>query len=190
MGEQKPAPTENNNEVTASEVSETETSETTTELTPEQKLEAALADVEKWKHFSRKNEEASLAAQAAADKWKAHEEASLSESEKLQKRVAELEGLLSSKQRESIVTRVTKEANLPDAALEFIKGETEEEVKAEVAKLVELFGAKPAETATEPATKKPIVNPLQGKQSTGAPVGTNGLKAAVQAALASSTIQK
>lgn len=116
--------------------------ESKSEAEIQEKLAAAIAEADKWKALSRKNE--SHASQNAEAK------------NSLEKRLAALEAEYASEretaakaQRELLVSSAVTEAGLPKDALLLIKGNTEEEITAEITALKNLVGAK-----TEEKTEK------------------------------------
>ena len=146
----------NGNEIT--ETVATPTTTTTPEVTstddasastPPLTLEAALAEVEKWKGFSRKNETQAKANAEAARKLQEYEDSQKTELEKAQARAAELEAQLAATAAASLRATVAAAKGGP---AELLTGATQEELEASAAVLIAFRGGTPAApTATNPA---------------------------------------
>jgi membrane protein involved in colicin uptake len=119
--------------------------------TPEQKaLREALAEAEKWKALSRKNEEQAKSNAGKAKKFDEHEEANKSEIEKItaraeaaEKAIAEREATESAaKLREEIAT----EKGFADRKIKAsaLRGSTREELEAHADELLDMVPAPPA----------------------------------------------
>lgn len=121
--------------------------------TLEEQLAAALADAEKWKGLSRKNEERATSNAEKAKKFDEHEEANRSELEKVQARAEAAEKAVAErdareaaiKLREEIATeKKFADRNIKATAL---RGTTREELEAHADELLELIPA-PAAAAS------------------------------------------
>ncbi|WP_284761587.1 hypothetical protein [Curtobacterium sp. MEB011] len=121
--------------------------------TLEEQLAAALADAEKWKGLSRKNEERATSNAEKAKKFDEHEEANRTELEKVQARAEAAEKAVAErdakeaaiKLREEIATeKKFADRNIKATAL---RGTTREELEAHADELLELIPA-PAAAAS------------------------------------------
>lgn len=121
--------------------------------TLEEQLAAALADAEKWKGLSRKNEERAASNADKAKKFDEHEEANRTELEKVQARAEAAEKAVAErdakeaaiKLREEIATeKKFADRNIKATAL---RGTTREELEAHADELLELIPA-PAAAAS------------------------------------------
>jgi len=121
--------------------------------TLEEQLAAALADAEKWKGLSRKNEERAASNAEKAKKFDEHEEANRTELEKVQARAEAAEKAVAerdakeaaAKLREEIATeKKFADRNIKATAL---RGTTREELEAHADELLELIPA-PAAAAS------------------------------------------
>ena len=121
--------------------------------TLEEQLAAALADAEKWKGLSRKNEERAASNADKAKKFDEHEEANRTELEKAQARAEAAEKAVAErdakeaaiKLREEIATeKKFADRNIKATAL---RGTTREELEAHADELLELIPA-PAAAAS------------------------------------------
>lgn len=121
--------------------------------TLEEQLAAALADAEKWKGLSRKNEERAASNADKAKKFDEHEEANRTELEKVQARAEAAEKAVAerdakeaaAKLREEIATeKKFADRNIKATAL---RGTTREELEAHADELLDLIPA-PAAAAS------------------------------------------
>jgi membrane protein involved in colicin uptake len=133
--------------------------------TPEQKaLREALADAEKWKALSRKNEEQAKSNADKAKKFDDHEEATKSELEKLQARAEAAEKVIAEREAKETAAKlreeVAAEKKFADRKISAsaLRGSTREELEAHADELLELVPAPPAAPSADGqgATGKPI----------------------------------
>lgn len=124
--------------------------DTTTDAKPEMDkqpsdLEKALADVDKWKAMSRKNEEQAKTNAEKAKKFDEFEEANKSEIEKLQARLDAAEKWRTDREAKdaaaATAAEIAKEKGVPVSAL---RGSTREELEAHADELIALLPQKPA----------------------------------------------
>lgn len=111
------------------------------------------AESEKWKKFARENEKRAKENADKATKFDKLEESKKTESEKLQARIAELEGELSKTQRTALVSRLQAKHGFEDDDLDFLTGTDEETLTAQAEKLAARLG-KVAEDAGKPRAPK------------------------------------
>ena len=146
--------------------------EITSETKDASKLEAELEKTRK--ALKDANKEAADRRKRLDELEKAEQErqqAQMSEQEKLQARLKELENanaekekLLKEKDRQELQRKVAKAVGLPDGFAERLRGETEEDLKADATSVLELLPKQEAE-------KKPVApkldptNPGNGKQA-------------------------
>ncbi|NII42117.1 membrane protein involved in colicin uptake [Curtobacterium flaccumfaciens] len=134
--------------------------------TPEQKaLREALADAEKWKALSRKNEEQAKSNADKAKKFDEHEEATKSELEKLQARAEAAEKVNAEREAKEAAAKlrdeVAEEKKFADRKISAsaLRGSTREELEAHADELLALVPAPPAAPSAD------------GQGSTGKPIG-------------------
>lgn len=105
--------------------------------TPDEALAAALAEAEKWKTLSRKNEARAKENADAATKLAEIEAAQMSEAEKMAKRAEDAEKRLAELQTVASRNAIAAEFKLPADAL---RGNTDEELRAHAEILAQLRG--------------------------------------------------
>lgn len=123
-----------------------------------------VKEAKKWEKRSRENYAALQAAQAAAEKWTAHEEAQKTEAQKLADKLAEYESKEKTAQAELIRYKVATSKSLPPELVARLKGETLEELEADADALLELIGGvskgkpnlQPVKTQGQPSGAAPI----------------------------------
>lgn len=107
-------------------------------------LEKALAEAEKWKALSRKNEDNAKSNAEKAKQFDALEEANKSEIEKLQARVEAAEKWKADREQKdaaaATAAEVAKEKGVPVSAL---RGSTREELEAHADELLSILPQKP-----------------------------------------------
>jgi hypothetical protein len=121
----------------------------TDELTPETTTaEAAVteapetdwkAEADKWKSFSRKHEEAAKSNAAAAKRLAEMEEAQKTAEQKAVDRAAELERRATAAELRALRLEVATAKGVPAESLEFLTGDTQEELEAKADKLLALM---------------------------------------------------
>ncbi len=123
---------------------DTTTDATQTETEAKSDLEKALAEVEKWKALSRKNEDNAKSNADKAKQFDALEEANKSEIEKLQARVEAAEKWKADREQKdaaaATAAEVAKEKGVPVTAL---RGSTREELEAHADELLSILPQKP-----------------------------------------------
>lgn len=131
----------------------------------EAKLAAALAEVEKWKNLSRKNEERATSNAEKAQKYDELEEANRTEQEKLQARAEAAEKALAERDAKDAATKLAAEVAaekskglakpIPASAL---RGSTREELEAHADDIIALLPEAPAAPSADGqgAAGKPI----------------------------------
>lgn len=132
--------------------------------TLEEQLAAALADAEKWKGLSRKNEERAASNAEKAKKFDEHEEANRTELEKLQARAEAAEKVIAEREAKEAAVKlreeVAAEKKFADRKISAsaLRGSTREELEAHADELLELVPAPPAAPSSDGqgATGKPI----------------------------------
>lgn len=126
----------------------TETTETN-EVTETPSVEELLAEVNKWKSFSRKHEEEAKALKSRVSEVETQEELIKAAQEEAKRASSELT-------RYKVATRNA----IPETALKFLTGSTEEELEKSAAELKALLGGvKPAEE--EKKEEKPAPKTLR-----------------------------
>ena len=121
---------------------ETAKGETPPAMTAEQ-LQAKIKELET--HAANKEQEATRVQKKLAAFEKAEEErkaAAMTESEKAAAKLKEYESKLAQMEHAALVRKVADEAGLPAALADRLQGSTEDELKADAAKLLELMPAK------------------------------------------------
>jgi predicted nucleic acid-binding Zn-ribbon protein len=108
------------------------------------------AEAEKWKAFSRKNEDAAKANAAAAAKLKEFEDRDLSELQKLQRDRDELSQKLTPLQQENARLHVALDKGLPKALAGRLQGSTVEELTADAEALMALVTQPVAPVVPQP----------------------------------------
>jgi len=133
--------------------------------TLEEQLAAALADAEKWKGLSRKNEERATSNADKAKKFDEHEEANRTELEKLQARAEAAEKVNAEREAKEAAAKlrdeVAGEKKFADRKISAsaLRGSTREELEAHADELLALVPAPPAAPSAD------------GQGSTGKPIG-------------------
>lgn len=118
--------------------------------TLEEQLAAALAEAEKWKGLSRKNEERATSNADKAKKFDEHEEANRTELEKLTARAEAAERVIAEREaKESAVKlreEIATEKGFADRKINAaaLRGSTREELEAHANELLEMVPAPPA----------------------------------------------
>jgi alanyl-tRNA synthetase len=119
--------------------------------TPEQKvLREALAEVDKWKALSRKNEEQAKSNAEKAKKFDEHEEANKSEIEKITARAEAAEKAIAERETKEAAAKlreeIATEKGFADRKIKAsaLRGSTREELEAHADELLELVPAPPA----------------------------------------------
>lgn len=139
--------------------------------TLEEQLTAALAEAEKWKGLSRKNEERATSNADKAKKFDEHEEANRTELEKLTARAEAAEKVIAEREaRESAVKlreEIATEKGFADRKINAaaLRGSTREELEAHADELLALVPAPPAAPSAE------------GQGAAGTVIGTGDLSA-------------
>lgn len=139
--------------------------------TLEEQLTAALAEAEKWKGLSRKNEERATSNAEKAKKFDEHEEANRTELEKLTARAEAAEKVIAEREaKESAVKlreEIATEKGFADRKINAaaLRGSTREELEAHADELLALVPAPPAAPSAE------------GQGAAGTVIGTGDLSA-------------
>lgn len=162
MVEQVATPTEPKVEARVDTPAKASDPETLAEL---ERLRSALKERNKEELARRKKLEELEA------KEKEREQAAMTESEKLNARLKELEEAnalkdqqLKQTERRELQRKVAKETGLPDGFAERLRGETEDELKADAATVLELLPKQEAEKKQPNAPKLDVTNPGDGKK--------------------------
>lgn len=117
--------------------------------TLEEQLAAALADAEKWKGLSRKNEERAASNAEKAKKFDEHEEANRTELEKVQARAEAAEKAVAERDAKEAAVKlreeIATEKGFADRKIKAtaLRGTTREELEAHADELLELIPAPP-----------------------------------------------
>lgn len=133
--------------------------------TLEDQLAAALAEVEKWKGLSRKNEERATSNAEKAKKFDEAEEANRTELEKVQARAEAAEKAVAERDARDAAVKlredIAKEKGFADRKINAsaLRGTTREELEAHADELLELVPAPPAAPSAD------------GQGATGEPIG-------------------
>jgi len=139
--------------------------------TLEEQLAAALADAEKWKGLSRKNEERAASNAEKAKKFDEHEEANKTELEKVQARAEAAEKAVAERDAKEAATKlredIATEKGFADRKIKAsaLRGTTREELEAHADELLEMVPA-PATTAS-----------AEGQGKTGTVIGEGEMSA-------------
>lgn len=133
----------------------------------------ALAD--KWQALSRKNEKEKKDLLKKAEAFDKLEAAKLSELEKAQARITELEGELTKTQRTALVSKLQAKHGFEDDDLEFLTATDEEGLTAQADKLAKRLG-KAGGDASKPRAPQPDLK--QGGQK---PIALNDFDALTKA---------
>lgn len=146
-------------------MSDTEQDQQQNDTTAE--LEAALAEVAKWKALSRKNEEQSKSNAEKAKRFDELEEQSKSELEKAIARAEAAEKWRSDREAKDsaaeMAREVAKDKGITDASV--LRGSTREELEAHAEQLLSLIPQNPA------------VPSADGQGATGSPIGEGEMSA-------------
>lgn len=118
-------------------------------------LEWFKADAEKWKKLSRENEKKAKENFTAKQKLDKLEEASKTDLEKAQARIAELEETLTKTEREKLVSKLQAKYGFEDDDLDFLTATDEDGLTTQAEKLAKRLG-----NAAKPRAPKP--DPTQG----------------------------
>ena|ERR1051325_1209839 len=123
--------------------------------TLEEQLAAALAEAEKWKGLSRKNEERATSNAEKAKKFDEHEESNRTELEKLQARAEAAEKVIAEREAKESAMKlreeVAAEKKFADRKISAsaLRGSTREELEAHADELLELVPAPPAAPSSD-----------------------------------------
>ncbi|GAA0960230.1 hypothetical protein [Frigoribacterium faeni] len=123
--------------------------------TLEEQLKAALAEVEKWKGLSRKNEARAESNADKAKKFDEHEEANKSEIEKITARAEAAEKAIAERETKEAAAKlreeIATEKGFADRKIKAsaLRGSTREELEAHADELLELVPAPPAAPSAE-----------------------------------------
>jgi hypothetical protein len=113
------------------------------------------AKFEEYKKIAREQEKRAKENAAKAKRFDELEEANKTEAERLQARIAELEGELTKHQRETLVAKLQAKYGLEDDDVEdFLTGTDEETLNRQADKLAKRLG-KATEEATKPRAPRP-----------------------------------
>lgn len=131
-------------EIAAEEAAEKAAQDAANSESPEAKLAAAIAEAEKWKAMSRKNEERANSNADKAKKFDELEDANKTEQEKLLARAEAAEKLIADRQAKdaaaAMAAEIAKEKGVPATAL---RGSTKEELEAHADEILALLPKKP-----------------------------------------------
>lgn len=127
-----------------------------------EKLSAATAEAEKWKGFSRQNEDRAKANAEAARKLKEIEDRDLSELQKAQRDLAEAQERASNAERAALRSQVALGKGIPPELVDALAGSTAEELSAHADRLLAWRGT-PTPPLAPPATQ-PRPDASQGAQ--------------------------
>lgn len=111
-----------------------------------------------WKTHSRKNEQRFKDVAPLAEKWSSYEAEQKPKEQLLEEELNALKATLAQKDRDSLVSSIASELELPAGASRFITGNSEEEIREAALELKKLSAVK------EEAPRTPAPNPLQGEQ--------------------------
>jgi hypothetical protein len=111
------------------------------------------AEARKWEERSKANNEEKKSLEAAAQKWAEYQEAQKTEAEKTAERLASVETEAASARTELLRYKVSAAKGIPETALKFLSGNTEEELAASADEILALLG-----TA---GTTKPALAPVR-----------------------------
>jgi flagellar biosynthesis GTPase FlhF len=119
----------------------------------------------KWENRSKKNLAEKTSLEEAARKWQEYQEAQKSEAEKTAERLAAVEAEAVSARTELLRYRVAAAKGIPENALKFLNGSTEEELTASAEDILSLIGTAGTKPAVAPI--KTQGNPQDANVSTG-----------------------
>lgn len=120
------------------------------------------AEADKWKALARKHEKAAADLRPLADKAKELEDAGKTEIERLTEQLAAAQRSATDAEARALRFEVAAENKLTPAQAKWLQGSSREELEANVADLLEAFGAKPSGDAPEPeekADEEPVRDP-------------------------------
>lgn len=140
-------------------MSEQENNENTPELTTEEQLQKALEDVKHWKAMSRKNEASFKEIKPLADQWNEYQKSQKPKEQQLEEELNALKAEIAEREKAQLKATIGETIGLPKEALDYITGESEEELKAKALRLKTIFGIEEKEEDKKPSIAP---NPLQG----------------------------
>lgn len=136
-------------------------------------VEELNAEVAKWKHFSRKREGEVNAYKKDAEAWNEYKKSQLTKEEQLSEELNSLRAEVASTKKEALLQKVISDKKLPEKAIPFLIGDTEDELNTRADELLTLLGV----SEVEPKVTKPSPNPFQGVKSDEVTTKLSGLQA-------------
>lgn len=146
---------------------------------PEDALVKAKAEAEKWKNLSRKNEQRARQNASAATKLAELEQAQMTEQQRAEARAAAAEQRAATAERLHWRTLAAAQHDLDPDLIDFLRGDTEEEISAAAETLARVINERVAKAL--PAQQAPAGNgisqmrrPVEALRPGGSPAGSAG----------------